>query len=40
MVEAYPASGPLDYAGLRAKLYAKSPGVTLIAEEMGLFARE
>jgi hypothetical protein len=37
MVEVYPASGPLDYAALRARLYAKSPEEEAIAEEIGLF---
>src|SRR5262245_51299758 len=40
MVEVYPASGPLDYAALRAKLYAKSPEEAAIAEMIGLFRPE
>jgi hypothetical protein len=40
MVETYPASGPLDYAALRVKLYAKSPQEAAIADELGLFGPE
>lgn len=39
-VEPSPGSGSLEYAALRARLYAKSPEETQIADELGLFRVE